>query len=494
MAWGKCSLKRHLCRDNSTITNAPPISVNNNPVIKANTLKPNRQNLLDERRAGILLHPTSLPNACLDEHAYRWIDFLADAGISVWQVLPLGVPQAGGSPYQCDSAFAINPLLVANLEQGDIDVKNADFVYWASKQTFWLDDYALFAVLKKHFDNKAWFQWPDEFKKRELQALKVFSDSHQEQIESVQWQQYCLYKCWQEVHQYAQEKGVYIFGDMPIFVAHDSADVWAKSEYFLLDDEGQATVVAGVPPDYFSETGQRWGNPHYNWEKLEKNGFDWWIERISAHFDWFDIVRIDHFRGLESVWEINSSCDTAIEGDWVSVPGDKLLASLETKGAQLQLVAEDLGLITPEVTALRHKYKLPGMAVLQFSFDDFDDNPHKPHNITPNTVVYTGTHDNDTSAGWFFSLDQDYRNHIVHLTNAENENVLVDQLINIALDSSANLAVIPLQDFLGLGSDCRMNTPGTVDNNWRWRYGPDQLSSELASRIKDKLNTYRRLM
>ncbi len=462
--------------------------------MNAITLNFDYHNLLNERRAGVLLHPTSLPNACLDEHVFHWIDFLANAGITVWQVLPLGVPQAGGSPYQCDSAFAISPDLVPEPDDEVTRVYHPDYIKWANDQTYWLADYALFAVLKKHFDNIAWFQWPEEYRKRHAATLQEFSELHREKLEAIHWQQYCLFKRWEEVRQYARENGLYIFGDMPIFVAYDSADVWAKSEYFLLNDDGVATVVAGVPPDYFSETGQRWGNPHYDWDKLKENGFDWWIERVHAHFDWFDIVRIDHFRGLDAVWEIKASCETAIEGNWVSVPGDEFLNSLAKDGTQLQLVAEDLGVITPEVTALRHKFNLPGMAVLQFSFDNFDDNPHKPKNISPNTVAYTGTHDNDTTAGWFFSLDQDYRNHIVQLTGAENESRLVDTIIDIVLDSNANLAVVPLQDFLGLGSEARMNTPGTTDDNWNWRYQTNQLNPELAAHIKHKLMTYRRLI
>ncbi|CAG0878761.1 unnamed protein product [Cyprideis torosa] len=417
-----------------------------------------------------------------------------EAGLSVWQVLPLGVPQAGGSPYQCDSAFALNPELFPSECLPDMDLQNPDYTAWASNHGFWLNDYALFATIKNHFDNKAWFDWPEEFRRHHGETLDAFSKDHREDINVVCWQQYCLYKHWQKVRNYAREKNIYIFGDMPIFVAHDSADVWAKSEYFLLDENGHPEVVAGVPPDYFSKTGQRWGNPHYNWDRLKEIGFDWWKERIRAHFECFDIVRIDHFRGLDSVWEINASCETAIEGQWISVPGDELLASLSDNGTQLQLVAEDLGLITPEVTALRHKYHLPGMAVLQFAFDDFEDNPHKPKNMTPNTVAYSGTHDNDTTAGWFFSLDQDYRNHILNLTGAVDESQLVDTIINIVLESAANLAIIPLQDFLGLGSDARMNTPGTVENNWRWRYQAEQLNPELAARIKNKLITYGRLM
>ncbi len=449
--------------------------------------------VLAERRAGVLLHPTSLPNGLLDQEAFRWLDFLADAGISVWQLLPLGVPQAGKSPYQCDSAFAMNPALIDENSILPVCSESEVFQNWIKEQSFWLHDYALFTTLKYHFDNEAWFDWPQAFRWRSESALSQFSKENEESILLIKWQQFKLYSLWQEIREYAHNKGIYLFGDMPIFVAHDSSDVWARPEYFLLDENGQATVVAGVPPDYFSETGQRWGNPHYNWEKLRERDFDWWMDRLHAHFEWFDIVRIDHFRGLQAVWTIERDCPTAVEGFWQTVPGDELLALLSAEKGQLQLVAEDLGIITPEVTALRDKYNLPGMSVLQFSFDAFDDNPHKPKNIKSNTVVYTGTHDNDTTKGWFDALPEHVQHHVLNQIGATNHQNVTETMIDRCLHTQANLAVIPLQDFLSLGSEARMNTPGTVENNWSWNYRPDQISPELAQHIHRKIQASGRL-
>ncbi|MCB1755770.1 MAG: 4-alpha-glucanotransferase [Gammaproteobacteria bacterium] len=439
------------------------------------------------------MHPTSLPSGKLDEDATDWLDFLAEAGISVWQTLPLGVPQTGGSPYQCDSAFAINPTLVPEDYLAEADYDMQAFLDWERKQACWLEDYALFASLKIHFDKQAWFEWPAPYRTRSAAALERFGKQHADVIRSIKWQQFRVYSRWCEIHKYARKRGIYLFGDMPIFVAHDSSDVWAHPDYFLLDEAGQPTVVAGVPPDYFSETGQRWGNPHYNWEVLEANGFDWWLDRLRAHFAWFDIVRIDHFRGLEAVWTIDRDCDTAIDGYWQSVPGDQLLARFAAEEGQPQLVAEDLGVITPEVVALRDKYHLPGMAVLQFSFDAFEDNPHKPKNIKPNTVVYTGTHDNDTTQGWFDALQEHEQQHVMSQIGAQSPAQIVDTMINLALGTQANLAVVPLQDFLGLGSEARMNTPGTIADNWQWRCRHEQLGSDFAQQIRTKLADYGRL-
>lgn len=449
--------------------------------------------ILSERRAGVLLHPTSLPQGTLDEHALRWLDFLAQAGISVWQTLPLGVPQAGRSPYQCDSAFALNPSLLPCGEASTIDVD--DFRNWQQQQQFWLHDYAQFAVLKKHFENTPWYTWPSAYKDREPDALAAFSQTNADALLAIQYEQYRLHTRWQAVRLAARERGIYLFGDVPIFVAHDSADVWARRHEFLLDDAGQPSVVAGVPPDYFSETGQRWGNPHYHWTVHQASGFDWWQHRLAAQFDGFDIVRIDHFRGLEAVWEIQRDCDTAIEGRWQKVPGAALLDTLSERFDRLPLVAEDLGIITPKVVALRHQFKLPGMAVLQFSFDHFDDNPHKPKNIPQDCVVYTGTHDNDTSVGWFETLDNDMQAHVLDVLARKDAGAqqVAEALIMQALHSRANLAVVPLQDLLGLGSDARMNVPGTASDNWLWQYTPEQLTPTLAHTLRMKVSDTGRL-
>ncbi len=454
----------------------------------------------DNRRiAGVLLHPTSLPSGTLDKDAFRWLDFMAEAGLQLWQVLPLGVPQSNLSPYQCYSAFAINPALLAETDlepSTDTSISTADFQQWQQQQSYWLDDYALFMALKQAFENSAWFDWEDQFKYRNQQALQDFATNHSQQINAIREQQYRLYQRWQALRDYASERNISLFGDMPIFVAHDSADVWAHQDYFLLDDNGFPEVVAGVPPDYFSETGQRWGNPHFNWDVMQQNDFDWWIKRLKNHLQCFDLVRIDHFRGLEAVWMIDAHSETAVDGYWQKVPGDALLQKLSEDMDKLPLVAEDLGIITPEVNALREKYHLPGMSILQFAFDAFADNPHKPENIGHDRVVYTGTHDNDTCVGWFQSLDEETRNYVrqrCELEQTADAAQVCDRLIQIALQSRAQLAVIPLQDFLHLGSEARINIPGTVDGNWQWRFQWQQIPANLATQLRQKISHSKRL-
>ena len=306
---------------------------------------------LQKRRAGILLHPTSLPSGVLGDDVDRWLQMMAETGFSVWQVLPLGEPQAGLSPYQCSSAFAFNPALLP--ENSAVDECDNDYIDFCNKQQFWLDDYALFKVLKNRFDDTAWIDWPAQWKFREAQVLQQSTAENEQAIAELKWQQYQLHKRWHEIRNKAADLGILLFGDMPIFIGHDSADVWAHPELFLLDSNGNMELVSGVPPDYFSETGQRWGNPHYNWESMRKDDFAWWKSRIHHHLQQFDLVRIDHFRGLEAAWMINASCDTAIDGQWQKTPGDELLSaiksSIEKCYNQLPFVAEDLGIITARV-------------------------------------------------------------------------------------------------------------------------------------------------
>jgi 4-alpha-glucanotransferase len=442
----------------------------------------------EARIGGVLLHPTSLPSGKLDNDAFRWLDFMSEAGLQLWQVLPLGVPQGNLSPYQCYSAFALNPaLMILATEMTHEQHWDSAFQNWCQQEKFWLHDYALFMVLKHEHDHKAWFQWPDIYKYKDPVALKAFQQQHEIEILSVYWQQYQLYTRWQEIRDYAADRNIYLFGDMPIFVAHDSADVWANRQYFLLDDHGMPSVVAGVPPDYFSATGQRWGNPHYNWETMQENQFDWWLARLKNHLALFDLVRIDHFRGLEAVWVIDASEETAEQGVWQKVPGKQLLQYLQDEMGNVPLVAEDLGIITPEVNALREQFHLPGMSVLQFSFDGFEDNPHKPQNIGHDRIVYTGTHDNDTTEGWFQSLDAETRAFVLQRLNIEDPVLITDSMIKTAFGTEAQLAIIPLQDFLGLGSDARMNIPGTLDGNWQWQFSWDQISPELAEKIRQQI-------
>ncbi len=450
----------------------------------------------ESRIGGVLLHPSSLPSGKLDNDAIRWLDFMHEAGLKLWQVLPLGVPQENLSPYQCYSAFAINPALLEIESQTSSLETDEQFQNWYQQEHYWLDDYALFMALKQVFSSQAWYQWDAPYRDRNSRILQVFKQQNIALIESIYWQQYQLYTRWQEIRDVAAERGIYLFGDMPIFVAHDSADVWANQKCFLLDEDGMPTVVAGVPPDYFSETGQRWGNPHYNWQRMQETGFDWWLKRLKNHLQLFDLVRIDHFRGLEAVWVIDAKCETAIDGKWQKVAGDKLLKTLQQSIANdsgsIPLVAEDLGVITPEVNALREKYQLPGMSVLQFSFDGFDDNPHKPKNISHDRIAYTGTHDNDTTEGWVQSLDADTRQYIMQILKVDMLEDMTDALIDMTLASKAQLAVVPLQDFLHLDSDARMNIPGTMDGNWQWQFDWSQITSDLAVDIQQKIEKAKR--
>ncbi len=438
-----------------------------------------------QRRTGVLLHPTSLPSGKLDD-AFRWLDFMAECGLEVWQVLPLGVPQGGLSPYQCLSAFAVNPALTDPIATPtDGDLQRSDFIQFCEQQAHWLDDYALFMVIQSEHGGSHWASWPVPLRRHEPMALAEVSHSHAAELNTTKWQQFVLHLQWQKIRDYAGSKNIYLFGDVPIFVAHDSADVWSCQDRFLLDDDGNSIQVTGVPPDYFSAEGQRWGNPHYDWEFMEQEEFRWWLDRLHHHFEWFDLVRIDHFRGLEASWMIYAEAETAVDGYWQKIPGDKLLRKLQQEMQEIPLVAEDLGDITPEVIALKNQFNLPGMSVLQFSFDSFDDNPHKPNNIQPNTVVYTGTHDNDTTLGWFQSQEPGMQQHILHTLQIDDPSQVAEAMIHTALQTQASLAVIPLQDFLGLDSSARMNTPGTIDGNWQWSFSWDQLDNmELSDRIR----------
>jgi len=435
----------------------------------------------DTHRAGLLLHPTSLPSGTLAD-AERWLDFLQAAGFGVWQMLPLGIPLTGLSPYQCASAFAVNPGL---FPAAPVDMQG--FADWRRRQTHWLEDFARFMVIKAEQDGASWTDWPAALRDRDAQTLAGFDAAHADKLEAVMVEQYGAAMQWRHIHAHAAAHGIQLFGDMPIFVAHDSADVWAQRGLFLLDDVGHPAVVTGVPPDYFSETGQRWGNPHYNWAAMQADGFSWWRARLAAHFEWFDLVRIDHFRGLVAAWVIPAHEPTAIHGEWVEAPGAALLQAIADEMGELPLVAEDLGIITPEVTALRHRFGLPGMVVLQFAFDHHADNPHKPENVHPDTVYYTGTHDNDTTLGWWRALPGEARQEVMRQLNVDDPDAVPDAMIDTVLKSRAALAILPLQDVLRLGSEARMNTPGTDNGNWAWRFAWEVLSPDLASSFLEHL-------
>ncbi|MCG6965234.1 MAG: 4-alpha-glucanotransferase [Chromatiaceae bacterium] len=433
------------------------------------------------RRAGVLLHVTSLPSGRLDDDGLRWLDFMASAGLSVWQVLPLVIPDSNGSPYQSRSAFAMNPGI---LPLKDAPVNQSDFEDYYVQHAHWLDDFALFEILKQRFSNQSWVSWPDAYRHRDDKALSSLRESAHAEINAIMQQQFRLDRAWHRLREHAKELDIQLFGDIPIFISHDSADTWSEPENFLLDDQGQPTFVTGVPPDYFAESGQRWGNPHYRWEKMQDDGFAWWISRIQRQFELFDLLRIDHFRGLVAVWMIKSSCPTAIDGFWQNTPGDALLAVLKARFPDLPIVAEDLGVITDEVRQLRRKYHLPGMSVLQFAFDHFADNPHKPANITPDSIAYTGTHDNDTCVGWFNALGAEARRFVFEILGVPPTDDIAQLMIETAMQSKAALAIAPLQDFLGLGNEARMNTPGVNLGNWRWRFEWDMLNAGLPARIR----------
>jgi len=452
-----------------------------------------------QRRAGVLLHPTSLPSGKLDEDAERWLDWLEESGFSVWQVLPLGEPQHGLCPYQCVSAFAMNPALYTDYGTPRPDL--GEFRIFCAANP-WVEDYALFKLLHDRFDDDAWYEWPDEYKHRDEKALTKLRENKAQEYLVLQWQQYQLHQRWLTLKQQANDRNILLFGDMPLFVAHDSVDVWIEPRRFLLDEEGIPSVVTGVPPDYFSETGQRWGNPHFNWDYMHDEHYAWWLQRMQYHLEMFDTVRIDHFRGLQASWVIPAECETAIDGHWETMPGDELLTLLQKRIGSLPIVAEDLGIITPEVTALRKKFNLPGMSILQFGFDVFEDNPHKPQNIVSDKVVYTGTHDNDTTRGWYESLAPDVQSQVRDRLGIEwNEDAgtscvdtVVDKMIEMAMHTQASLCMVPMQDILHLGSSARMNVPGTIDNNWEWAFEWQQLESVSVTNLRHMIEQSDRLI
>jgi 4-alpha-glucanotransferase len=466
-----------------------------------------------KRSVGVLLHISSLPSRDLGADAYRFVDFLSYVGATVWQTLPVNMPHFDHSPYQCLSAHAGNPEFIslqALVDEGLIKAEEVmlgreqalllayktlikkgqleEFNAFCNAQHHWLDDFALYLVLRQYMRYIGWQDWPEEYKNIDASAIKKFVDTHTESISVVKFTQFLFFSQWQKLKEYAQSKQIQLFGDIPIFVAYDSADVWANPHLFKLDEHKQMTVVAGVPPDYFSETGQRWGNPHYNWEAMAKDGYGWWLKRLETQIKLFDLVRIDHFRGLEAAWEIPASENTAINGSWVPAPGEALLDAVYAAYPNIHLVAEDLGIITPEVDALRHRYNLSGMKILQFAFGGDDTNPYLPDNIEANSVVYTGTHDNDTTLGWYLKAAPQVKAHL-HQYLKQSSPVIPDALIDMAFNTSAYLAVIPMQDILGLDSDSRMNTPGTIDNNWLWRFRWEQL---LPSHIENFLSAVKK--
>ncbi len=498
----------------------------------------NKLPLFQRRTAGVLLHPTSLPCSgsfvcntakksfgTLGKEAYAFVDFIADAGFSIWQMLPIGPTQADMSPYQSISAHAGNPDLISLdwlveknwIDAGQVtaddntaaelrilaatsfykclsdnEVLQQSFTLFCQAQNYWLDDFSLFSALRKKHSGASWVEWPADVRTRQNSALERCYEELKEDIDRVLFEQFAFFNQWDALKAYANGKGVFLFGDMPIFVGHDSADVWAQQHYFNLDEKGFSLTVAGVPPDYFSETGQHWGNPHYNWSQMKSDGFQWWLARLKTQLHLFDLIRVDHFRGFEAFWEIPADAEDARSGKWVKAPGEEFLQACFNTYPELPLVAENLGLITEEVEALRRQFNLPGMLVLQFGFDGNSNNPHLPHNHNRDEVIYTGTHDNDTTLGWYATLADEHRQQLQgYCFNSTDPMPWL--LIKTALASVGSMAIIPMQDLLELDGGHRMNMPGTTDKNWVWTFSWDQVDPALAGRVRQLLKTYHRL-
>lgn len=487
------------------------------------------------RSSGILLHPTSLPGPYgigdLGPNIYRWIDFLDRSGTALWQVLPLGPTGYADSPYQCFSAIAGNPYLIsperlvedgllikADLENrpvfSSIQVDYGTLIPWKTdllqkayrrhktsgllakefsafqeEHKDWLEDFALFMAMKQAHALKPWVEWPHALRDRQPQAMTAFRDTNRAGlIEQHAFDQFLFTRQWTDVKTYANQRNIQIIGDVPIYVAHDSADVWANPSLFQLDQEGQPIVVAGVPPDYFSATGQLWGNPIYKWDLHAKNGFTWWKKRLEMVLSQVDIIRLDHFRGFAGYWEVPGRETTAVNGRWMPGPGAPIFKALKDHLGELPLIAEDLGHITPDVVALREQFRLPGMKIFQFGFEGGYDDPFLPHNYEENFAAYTGTHDNDTSAGWYANAspeDKIFARTYLKLGEQPSGLEFARAMITRLWQSEAVFTITPMQDLLGLGTQARMNYPGTTSGNWQWRMEEVMLSTELQNWLSE---------
>jgi 4-alpha-glucanotransferase len=482
------------------------------------------------RSSGVLLHPTSLPGRYgigdLGEHAYRFVDWLQSAGQSIWQILPIGPTSYGDSPYQTLSAFAGNPNLISldklvgdgYLTQDDLadtpnfptdnvdfgwvitwhdsklelayarfksdasDVARRAFNQWCADNAYWLEPFALFVALKKFYGGRPWVEWDEKLVQYDKEAIEAARLEHADAVNEQRFRQWLFFSQWFELKYYANQKGIRFFGDIPIFVAHDSSDVWSNQDDYYLDTKGYPTVIAGVPPDYFSPTGQRWGNPLYRWDVMKAKNYAWWISRFKASFATVDYIRVDHFRGFEAYWEIPATEETAINGRWVPGPNADLFEVVQGALGPLPIIAEDLGVITEGVEKLRDGFNLPGMKVLQFAWSD-PTNAFLPHAHPINCVVYSGTHDNNTTLGWYFEeTDQGTRNFISDYLGRGIGEITWD-LIRLGMASAAHTAIFPLQDLLQKDASARMNTPGKQGGNWTWRF----LSHELTEDIKNRL-------
>ena len=494
-----------------------------------------------ERSSGILFHPTSLPGkygiGTLGKEAYAFIDFLKKSRQKLWQIFPLGPTGYGDSPYQSFSSFAGNPYLIdfdllieahllseedlrdvffgdneeyidygaiynqkypllrkayENFKSSDNHEIKENLEHFKRENASWLNDYSLYISLKNHFNGLPWNEWAHDIKNREHGAMEHYKNELADDIEYHNFIQFLFFKQWGDVKRYANENGIKIIGDIPIFVAADSSDAWANPEIFLFDEERKPVKVAGVPPDYFSATGQLWGNPLYNWQKLKETNYSWWVERVRANLSTCDIIRIDHFRGFEAYWAVPYGDDTAINGQWEPGPGIDLFNAIKSQLGELPIIAEDLGLMTQGVIDLREATGFPGMKILGFAFDSGEENDYLPHTYTKNCVVYTGTHDNDTLIGWFQKAKEEDRQFARDYLNSRSDDEIHWDAIRGAWSSVANMAISPVQDFLGLGSEARINTPGVAAGNWQWRLKHGVLTDELAERIAKLTKVYSR--
>lgn len=491
------------------------------------------------RNSGILLHISSLPSEFgvgdLGVEAFKFVDKLASHGIKIWQILPLGPNGPGNSPYQSYSAYAGDPILISPLKLIEwgllthtdlqnipvfnslkVDFEKAsawkhtihlkawqNFILKASnsfkseyeaflnEHDWWLSGYALYAACKERFGGLTWNQWPQPIVNREAEQLEKLSWELHSEYEFERFQQFLFFRQWFQLKTYANAKGVLIFGDLPLYVSHDSSDVWTNQKLFLLDKDGNSTLVGGVPPDYFSEEGQLWGNPVFDWNEHEKTNYQWWIARLYFNLHLFNMVRIDHFRGLESFWAVPADAETAKTGEWLPAKGYEILSIMKSRLGELPIIAEDLGIITPEVERLRTHFGLPGMKVLQFAFASDASNDHLPHNYDTSTIAYTGTHDNDTLSGWWNSIDNKERKAIMKYTGSKTGDIR-QRLIELVWSSCARTAIIPMQDILNLGTEARMNIPGTATGNWGWRYLQHQVKKEHFELIRQLNIRYNR--
>ena len=489
--------------------------------------------MLFPRSSGILLHPTSFPSRFgvgdMGIEAYKFIDFLVESDQQYWQILPLGPTGYGNSPYSCYSAMAGNPMMLSleimrdeqllcdedldsvpefaldtvefdraiahkipllkkaceNFKAKASPVQQREFSAFCESKATWLEDYALFMALKDSFNGTSWHTWEPEIAQRQPEVLDKWRQQLNTEIYYYKYVQFEFFRQWTELKRYANLRDIKIVGDIPIYVAHDSADVWSHPDLFCLDEaSGEPALMAGVPPDYFSATGQLWGNPVYNWEALQANNFEWWVQRFEAIFAYVDVTRIDHFRGFDAYWAVKRGQDTAMEGEWINAPGTALFEVINEKFGNLPIIAEDLGVITPEVEALRDRFEFPGMKILQFAFGAGPGDPFLPFNYVRNCVVYTGTHDNDTTIGWFNQLQNYERDEVLRYLGCIDPQGIHWSLIRMGWTSVANLAVVPFQDLLGLATDARMNFPGKAEGNWGWRYRREALNWDVRDRLK----------